>query len=156
MYICYGEATRRLFYEDFSLYILPISWGTSFHKATKISPKSHMASPQIIDSYPLFDTANSCAIRTIKNTWEYFLLERCNRNASHYKHRLMNSSQKYLFSCSSSKGSPGDTLSKNPSSIQQVHKEVLFFPSQEAILTCILPPETAASVSSSTKVLYLQ
>lgn len=103
---------------------------------------------------PSFDTANSCAIRSMKNTWEYFLLERCNRNASHYKHYLMNSARKYLF-CSSSKGSPGVTLSKTPSSIQQLHKDVLFFPSQEAILTHLLLPETAASVSS-TKVLHLQ
>lgn len=139
------------------MYILPISWDTSFHKATKIPLNLTWQHHGLLNScIPPFDTAKSCAIRSMKNTWEYLLLERCNRNASYYKHCLMNSARKYFFSCSSSKGSPGDTLSKSPTSIQQLHKEVLFFPSQEAIVTCLLPPETAASVSSSIKVLHLQ
>lgn len=46
---------------------------------------------------PPFDTANSCAIRSMKNIWEYFLLERCSRNASHYKHCLMNRCQEVLI-----------------------------------------------------------
>lgn len=46
---------------------------------------------------PLFDTTSSCAIRSTKNILEYFLLERCSRNASHYKHSLKNRSLDVLI-----------------------------------------------------------
>lgn len=52
----------------------------------------------LLNSYiPPFDTANACAIRSMKNIWEYFLLERCSRNASHYKHCLMHRCQEGLI-----------------------------------------------------------
>lgn len=98
MHICDRKTSRRVFrrISPCTCHMFP---GASLLIKSLKFPSSLTGHPQgLLNScFPPFYTAKSCAIRSMKKNWEYFLLEKCSRNASHYKHCFMNRCQEVLI-----------------------------------------------------------
>lgn len=94
MHICDREASRRVFRRIFPCMCHIFPGVSLLLKSLKSSPSLTGHLQGLLNScFPPFYTANSCANRSMKKIWEYFLPERCSRNASHYKHCFMNRCQ---------------------------------------------------------------